>query len=193
MCRRGRSLTMRFGRRRAGSTGCWSAPTPGFGRSATGSSSCSPTGSSLPRWSTSGHHLLLVRLWEILRGDRVERPSIDRMIRLVAWARERAHKRTFERLAPQLTDPVREKLDGLLVTQAGRCGHAWLRTRPTSVSTRALGRELEKRAFLIDELGSDRFDLDGLPPNGARGWRRPAASRPIRRSPEWRPSGATQC
>jgi hypothetical protein len=109
--------------------------------------------------------LLLGRLWEILRDDRVERPSVDRMIRLVAWARERAHERTYAGLSSQLTDQVRGKLDELLVTQAGRCGHAWLRTRPTTVSVRALGRELEKRAFLIDELGADRFDLAGLPPN----------------------------
>ncbi len=113
--------------------------------------------------------LLLVRLCEILRAERIERPSIDRMVRLVAWARERAHELTFERLAPQLTGEVRTKLDALLVTDAGRCGHAWLRARPTSVSSRALGRELEKRAFLIAELGADRFDLEGLPPN-RRAW-----------------------
>lgn len=41
-------------------------------------------------------------------------------------------------------------------------------TRPTSVSGRALGRELEKRAFLL-ELGVERFDLSGLPPN-RRAW-----------------------
>ncbi len=113
--------------------------------------------------------LLLGRLWEILRGERVERPSVDRMVRLVAWARERAHEQTFERLRSQLTDQARGKLDGMLVTDAGRCGHAWLRTRPTTVSTRALGCELEKRAFLIDELGAGRFDLEGLPPN-RRAW-----------------------
>ena len=37
------------------------------------------------------------------------------------------------------------------------------------MSARALGRELKKRAFLIDELGADRFDLEGLPPN-RRAW-----------------------
>ena len=63
--------------------------------------------------------LLLVRLCEILRTEKVERPSIDRLIRLVGWARERAHERTFAQLAPQLTDQVRGKLDGLLVTEAG--------------------------------------------------------------------------
>lgn len=109
--------------------------------------------------------LLLARLCEILRADRVERPSVDRLVRLVGWARERAHERAFERLAPQLTDQVRAQLDGLLVTEGGRCSHAWLRSRPTSVSARALGGELEKRAYLIGELGADRFDLHGLPPN----------------------------
>ena len=99
----------------------------------------------------------------------VERPSVDRLVRLVGWARERAHERTFERLAPQLTDPSARQLDGLLVTEGGRSRHAWLRSRPTSVSARALRRELEKRAFLIGELGADRFDLHGLPPN-RRAW-----------------------
>ena len=99
----------------------------------------------------------------------MERPSVDRLVRLVGWARERAHERTFERLAPQLTDPVCAKLDGLLLTEGGRCGHAWLRARPTSVSGRTLDRELEKRAFLIAELGADRFDLEALPPN-RRAW-----------------------
>ena len=113
--------------------------------------------------------LLLVRLCEILRAERVERPSVDRLVRLVGWARERAHERTFERLGPQLTDQVRAKLDRLLVTDSGRCGHAWLRARPPSVSARALRRELEKRAFLIAELGAGQFDLQVLPPN-RRAW-----------------------
>jgi len=48
----------------------------------------------------------LARLCQPLRGDRIERPSVDRLVRLVGWARERAHEQTFERLAPQLTDPI---------------------------------------------------------------------------------------
>ncbi|MGI8559632.1 MAG: hypothetical protein ACR2ND_15245 [Solirubrobacteraceae bacterium] len=90
-------------------------------------------------------------------------------MRLVGWAWERAHERTSERLAPQLTDQVRAQCDGLLLTEGGRCGHAWLRARPTSVSARAMGHELEKRAFLIGELGADRFDLKALPLN-RRAW-----------------------
>jgi TnpA family transposase len=105
-----------------------------------------------------------------LHRRRVERPAIDRVMRLVAWARERAHEQTFERLAPQPTDERRAALDALLTASEGeRTGHGWLRSRPTAVSGRALRAELEKRRFLIDEVAADRFDLDGLPPN-RRAW-----------------------
>ena len=113
--------------------------------------------------------LLFAEVCGELRRRRIERPAVAEAMRLVAWARERAHEQTFQRLAPQLTDPVRVQLDGLLVTDGGQCGHAWLRSRPTSVSARALGRELDKRAFLLGELGIGRFDLSALPPN-RRAW-----------------------
>jgi Domain of unknown function (DUF4158)/Tn3 transposase DDE domain len=113
--------------------------------------------------------LLLARICELLRREQIERPSIDRLVRLVGWARERAHEQTFQRLAPQFTEAIRAKLDGLLVTDGGQCQHAWLRSRPTSVSARALRHELDKRAFLLGELGAGRFDLCALPPN-RRAW-----------------------
>jgi hypothetical protein len=113
--------------------------------------------------------LLLARIWEVLRIERVERPSIDRLVRLVGWARERAHAVTFERVAPQLTDQLRAALDGLLVAQGEQSRHAMLRARPTAVSARAMRRELDKRAFLVETVGADRFDLSGLPPN-RRAW-----------------------
>jgi TnpA family transposase len=113
--------------------------------------------------------LLLARICEVLRGERVERSSIDRLLRLVGWARERAHEQTFQRLAAQLTDPVRATLNGLLTTEGGQSQHAWLRSRPTAVSATALRRELDKRAFLIEQVGADRFDLSALPPN-RRSW-----------------------
>lgn len=114
--------------------------------------------------------LLFARAREELHRCRVERPAIDRVMRLVAWARERAHETTFERLAPQLTPERRTALDALLAPSAGgRTSHAWLRARPNAVSGRALRAELDKRRFLTDELGTDRFDLSGLPPN-RRAW-----------------------
>ena len=110
--------------------------------------------------------LLFSQACRELHRRRVERPAIDRVMRLVAWARERAHEQTFERLAPQLTDERRAALDALLAASAGeRTKHAWLRSRPTAVSGRALRTELEKRRFLSEAVGADRFELDGLPPN----------------------------
>jgi hypothetical protein len=76
---------------------------------------------------------------------------------------------TFACIEPQLTKPSRAALDRLLLTSDGRSQHAWLRSRPTTVSDRAMRRELEKRAFLIEHIGADRFDVSGLPPN-RRAW-----------------------
>jgi hypothetical protein len=39
----------------------------------------------------------------------------------------------------------------------------------TSPAPSALRRELDKRAFLIEQVGTDRFDLSALPPN-RRAW-----------------------
>jgi TnpA family transposase len=113
--------------------------------------------------------LLFSEMCAELRRRGIERPSVAEVMRHVAWARERAHEQTFERLAPQLTDVVRSLLDGLLVTEQGQSRHAWLRARPTAVSAAAMRRELEKRAFLIETIGADRFDLSALPPN-RRSW-----------------------
>jgi hypothetical protein len=51
----------------------------------------------------------------------------------------------------------------------GRSQHAWLRSRPATVSDRTMRRELQKRAFLIEHVGADRFGLSRLPPN-RRAW-----------------------
>ena len=80
---------------------------------------------------------LFTRACEELRERRIERPAIDRLIRLVAWARERAHERTFELLGAQLSEPVRAALDVLLAPDASarraRTPLSWLRSRPTTV------------------------------------------------------------
>lgn len=102
-----------------------------------------------------------------LRG--IERPAVNEMMRLVGWARERAHELTYQRLAPQLTDETRAILDRLLVATGGQSKHAWLRARPTAVSGAAMRRELDKRAFLIETVGADQFGLSALSPN-RRSW-----------------------
>jgi hypothetical protein len=112
--------------------------------------------------------LLFSEMCAELRRRGIERPSVTEAMRHVGWARERAHEQTCQWLAPQLTDAVRSLLD-LLVTEQGQSRHAWLRARPTAVRAAAMRRELEKRAFLIDTIGADRFDLSALPPN-RRSW-----------------------
>jgi hypothetical protein len=89
--------------------------------------------------------LLFSELCAELRRQGIERPAVAKGMRLVAWARERAHELTFARLTPQLTDPIRAVLDELLVTENSQSRHAWPRSRPTAVSGRAMRRELDKR------------------------------------------------
>jgi TnpA family transposase/methylmalonyl-CoA mutase cobalamin-binding subunit len=113
--------------------------------------------------------LLFVELCVELRRRGVDRPAVNELMRIVGWARERAHELTHQRLAPQLTDRTRATLDGLLVTTDGHSQHAWLRQRPTSISATAMRRELDKRALLIETVSADRFDLSGLAPN-RRAW-----------------------
>lgn len=130
--------------------------------------------------------LLLGELVAELRRRRIERPAVDRMMRVVASARERAGGQTFQRLGSQLTPALREALDRLLVPDreiSGRTRHAWLRSRPTTISATAMQRELDKRVFLTETVGADRFDLSRSRQTGDRGWRRPGVSRPTKR---WR-------
>lgn len=104
-----------------------------------------------------------------LRRRGIERPAVNELMRIVGWARERAHELTYQRLMTQLNDETRAVLDSLLVTRDGRSQHAWLRQRPTSISSSAMRRELEKRALLLGVVGAERFDLSALVPN-RRAW-----------------------
>ncbi len=116
--------------------------------------------------------LLLQRACDELRAWRVERPTLDRLVRLIAWAREHAHERTYELLSPVLTQELRHALDELLIVGAGRSGRtplSWLRSRPTSLSPRALRRELDKRAYLSERIGPEGLDLEALTPS-RRAW-----------------------
>jgi hypothetical protein len=123
--------------------------------------------------------LLVQRACEELRARRIERPSLDRLVRLIAWAREHAHERTYELLSPVLTAQLQQALEELLVVAPGRTGRtprSWLRSRPTSLSPGALRRELEagvsRRA---DRCWSSRSRCAGAEPAGVAG----AARRPL--------------
>jgi uncharacterized protein DUF4158 len=115
--------------------------------------------------------LLLGELVAELRRRRIDRPAVDRLMRLVASARERAHEQTFQRLASQLTSAVREVL--------ARAGSGDRRAHAARVAAVApddgeregdAPRARQARAFLLVEtVSADRFDLSELPPN-RRAW-----------------------
>lgn len=73
---------------------------------------------------------------------------------------------------PLLTQELRHALDELLIVGAGRSGRmplSWLRSRPTSLSPRALRRELDKRAYRSERIGPEGLDLEALTPT-RRAW-----------------------
>src|SRR6266851_2606920 len=58
--------------------------------------------------------LLLQLTCEKLYREKIVRPGVTRLERLVATARDQAHDETFRRLTPLLTDERKAFLDGLL-------------------------------------------------------------------------------
>jgi len=117
---------------------------------------------------------------EQLHVQRIARPSVDQLVRLIGAARERAHQATFDALADQLTDrAIRARLDRLLERRAdGTTWIEWLRTPAPDASPRYILQQLGKFTYL-KELGADAIDLSMLPPGRVRmlagdGRRRPA-------------------
>ena len=103
---------------------------------------------------------------EKLRRERVLRPGLTVVERVVAAARARAHAETLRRLAPILTDAVKAMLDSLLVPEQGshRTRLAWLRRNATANTPEALLGVLEKLEWLF-EHGVGGWDLSSITPN----------------------------
>ena len=87
---------------------------------------------------------------EQLHVQRIARPSVDQLVRLIGAARERAHQATFDALAGQLTDrATRARLDRLLERRAdGTTWIEWLRTPAPDTSPRYILQQLEKFTYL---------------------------------------------
>ena len=110
--------------------------------------------------------LLLQLAIEKLYADRIVRPGVTRLERMVATARSQAQQETFRRLEPLLTDERRALLDGLLQPDPAT-GHApliTLRLEATSYTPRAILATLEKLT-LLQHHGVAAWDLAGLSPN----------------------------
>ncbi len=121
--------------------------------------------------------LLLQLACEKLHRDKIVRPGVTRLERLVATARDQAHDETARQLTPLLTDERKAFLDGLLTrdSQTGRTLLNWLRQEAVSHAASQILATLQKIAFLQD-AGVDHWDLAGLNPNRAKwlaqiGWK----------------------
>jgi Domain of unknown function (DUF4158) len=112
-------------------------------------------------------------LWELccehLLVERIVRPPVDTIVRMIASARERAHLATHELLAPQLTGRRPRELDRLLRLRepGGVSWLEWLRTPADSSSPAAIRGQVEKYLHL-DRLSAGEVDLSMLAPGRVR-------------------------
>lgn len=108
--------------------------------------------------------VLLALATEHLHARRIIRPSLERLLRLMATARAAAHARIEAALTDQLAPDRRVELDALLVAPAGgRSELALLKERAGRVGVAELRRQVERYRRLL-ELRADRIDLGSLAP-----------------------------
>ncbi|MDP9353350.1 MAG: Tn3 family transposase [Chloroflexota bacterium] len=110
--------------------------------------------------------LLLGLACEKLRVDRVVRPGLSRLKRLVGTARERAVGEMYRRLSPLLAGDISTTLDRLLVREARLKGTplGWLREGATANTPTAIRGQIEKLHFLR-RLGVPDWDVSSLSSN----------------------------
>lgn len=110
---------------------------------------------------------LLVRTAaERLKAEKLVRPGLWLLERMVADARERAYEETFRAVSPLLTPETRAGLDGLLVaeTPSRPTPLARLGRGATSNTPKAILKQLAK-LDLLRRMGADRWDLSAVNPN----------------------------
>jgi TnpA family transposase len=101
-----------------------------------------------------------------LLQERLARPGVTRIERLVATIRERAQQETYRRLGALLTPTLRDGLDALLqpTSSTGRTPLSWLQREATALTPRAILDEIEKLNY-VRGLGADGWQLNSLTPN----------------------------
>jgi TnpA family transposase len=113
--------------------------------------------------------LLLQLACEKLYSDKIVRPGLSFLERIVATARSQVQQETFNRLTPLLNPERQTFLDQLLVSSemTHRTLLSWLVAGTTSNSAPAILTSLKKLAFLR-EHGIENFELSALNPNRLR-------------------------
>jgi TnpA family transposase len=110
--------------------------------------------------------ILLQQASERLYRQRLVRPAITRLERLVVRARGRAQHITYERLVPNLDDALRARLDGLLQPHPdyqGLTALSWLRRPARSNGAQYILQTLSKLT-LLQSWQVDAWHLQALPP-----------------------------
>lgn len=110
--------------------------------------------------------LLLQLAAEKLYRDRIVRPGITRLERMVVTARSAAHQETLRRMASILTEACRTALDTLLTIESPLLitRLTWLRQSMTTTSPTAILTTLDKIEYLR-RLHVERWDVSAINPN----------------------------
>lgn len=109
---------------------------------------------------------LLEKLCQKLHYDKILRPAISSLERMVAGIGERLHEETYRRLMFLWTNDLLKELDEVLDFDPVRKQtlHRWLCTAPTSNTARVINQTLEKITFM-QALKVDSWDLSVIPAN----------------------------
>jgi TnpA family transposase len=103
-----------------------------------------------------------------LQTDKIIRPGVTVLERLVGTARSKAILETFQKLSPLLTKTNRQFLDSLLVNNADIAPKinqlTWLRQSSTTNSPSAIVKTLKKLSFLKQQ-GIHQWNISHLNPN----------------------------
>lgn len=110
--------------------------------------------------------LLLAMTCQKLRQQKILRPAITTLERLIGSMNELAHQETFRRVQFLLTDPLKRQLDELLTVDSALqiSRHRWLIQPAVTNNPLAVNNTIDKLKFL-DKLGVIHWNLTHLPLN----------------------------
>jgi TnpA family transposase len=110
--------------------------------------------------------LLFYMVCERLYAEKIIRPGVTTIERMVVTAKQQAHEVTYQRLSSLFTDGQRAFLDNLLISDVatGRTPLFWLRREATSNTPGFILKTIEKLVFLRQK-GVEDWDLSCINPN----------------------------
>ena len=113
-----------------------------------------------------GKMLLLKAATEKLQSDKIMRPTLNQLERIVGSSRDQARKKTYQLVSNLLSNERKTLLDNLLLIdqKKGNTIFTWLRQRAVAPSPESILTTLEKVAFL-QQAGVTSWDLSMLNAN----------------------------